>query len=130
MAMRAPSSLARRAMAHARLRLLATPNTTPIFPSKSMVLLTWFLVPGFWFLVKPIVKPQPGTGNQELETNLLLPFLRRDLQHHVAPVAANSDFDFLAAAQFTERVGVIIDVLHRRLAEPRNQVAGLEPRTL
>src|SRR5581483_10355969 len=128
--MRAPSSLARRAMAHARLRLLATPKTTPVFPSKSMVLLTWFLVFGFWFLVKPIAKPQPETRNQKPETNLLLPFLRRNLQHQVAPIAANRDFDFLAAAQFAERVGVIIDVLHRRLAEPRDQVAGLEPCTL
>src|ERR1043165_5279894 len=98
MAMRAPSSLARRAMAHARLRLLAIPNTTPVFPSRSMA--------------------------------LLLPFFRRDLQSHLAPVAADHDFDLFAGAQFAERVGVIINILDRRFAEPRDEIAGLQPGTL
>src|ERR1044071_3027071 len=94
MAMRAPSSLARRAMAHARLRLLAI----PLFPSRSMV--------------------------------LLLPFLRRDLQSHLAPIAADQDFDLFAGPQLAERVGVIINVLDRRFAEPCDEVAGLQPGAL
>src|SRR5919206_197478 len=56
----------------------------------------------------------------------LLSFLRRDLQSHLAALAPNHYLDLFVRPQFAERVGVIVDVFDRRLAELDNYVAGLQ----
>src|ERR1700730_3526480 len=114
--MRAPSSLARRAIAHARLRLLATPNTTPVFPSKSM-LLRGFRVRSSGFRVQ---NSEPRTRNSEPRDSL--PLFGRDLHRHLFAVAPYQSFSLFARPHLAERVGVVVNVLDRRLSKPNDDV--------
>src|SRR6266404_790145 len=121
--MRAPSSAARRAIAHARLRLLATPNTIPVFPSRSISSFQ-FPVSSFQFPVTSNQKSE--TGNSKLKTQKLLSLVGRDLQRHILAGAPYQNLDLFTRSHLAQCVGVIVDVLDRRLAKLDDNIVGLQ----
>src|SRR6185369_6255459 len=123
--MRAPSSAALRAIAHARLRLLATPKTIPVFPSRSIVTSVGeeFRVQGSGFRV-PRSNSELRTRNSERHSSL--PFVRRDLQRHILAGSSYQNFDLFTCSHLAQCICVIVDVLDRRLAKPDDNIIGTQ----